>query len=256
VVTKESTPYEVRDKEGNVLRSGRVVNSNQAEIMINRGKGERLWYFMDSDLQAGWVEQGAYAERPVAVATERPEIPTSSVNQPMSENPDCACGRVSAEACLCDGVSIKEDIIAMSDNPQPLAGRLGARLADSTSASGTREHIGLFNRLSPFTEAEQNLRDVADKIMDRPWETPAARQLRLVKDEIQAPEHYGGEPPLFRKGVQPIELIRSMNLGFFEGNVIKYVARHRAKDGLRDLKKAQTYLTWLIREVEAEEAGL
>lgn len=34
--------------------------------------------------------------------------------------------------------------------------------------------------------------------------------------------------------------------GFLRGNVIKYIARCDAKDGIQDLKKAQHYLTKLI----------
>ena len=39
---------------------------------------------------------------------------------------------------------------------------------------------------------------------------------------------------------------------FLQGNVIKYLARYRDKDGVRDLKKAQHYLAKLI-EVEEKE---
>ena len=34
--------------------------------------------------------------------------------------------------------------------------------------------------------------------------------------------------------------------GFLQGNVIKYIARYRDKNGVDDLKKAQDYLTKLI----------
>lgn len=52
-------------------------------------------------------------------------------------------------------------------------------------------------------------------------------------------------------GVQPVDLIRDLGIAedFFAGNVIKYVARYKKKDGLKDLLKARTYLNWLIDEV-------
>ena len=34
--------------------------------------------------------------------------------------------------------------------------------------------------------------------------------------------------------------------GFLIGNVIKYVARYKHKDGVKDLEKARVYLNWLI----------
>lgn len=56
-------------------------------------------------------------------------------------------------------------------------------------------------------------------------------------------------------GVTPIDLIRDMKLDFFEGNVVKYVARWRHKDGLTDLLKAQDYLRMLIEIAESESNG-
>lgn len=41
--------------------------------------------------------------------------------------------------------------------------------------------------------------------------------------------------------------------GFLNGNVLKYMLRYKQKNGIEDLKKAQTYLTWLIEELEQQE---
>lgn len=40
---------------------------------------------------------------------------------------------------------------------------------------------------------------------------------------------------------QPIELIGLLSLDFFQGNVVKYVARHHKKGGREDLDKAKHY---------------
>lgn len=48
--------------------------------------------------------------------------------------------------------------------------------------------------------------------------------------------------------IQPIDFIVANNLNFLEGNVIKYVARYKYKNGLDDLKKAKNYLDWLIEQ--------
>lgn len=45
--------------------------------------------------------------------------------------------------------------------------------------------------------------------------------------------------------IQPAEFITRNNLGFLEGNVIKYVCRHEHKDGVRDIDKAIHYLQLL-----------
>ena len=46
--------------------------------------------------------------------------------------------------------------------------------------------------------------------------------------------------------IQPIEFILANELGFCEGNVIKYLCRYKRKNGLEDLKKARQYLDFLI----------
>lgn len=46
--------------------------------------------------------------------------------------------------------------------------------------------------------------------------------------------------------LQPWDAIAAWNLGFFEGNIVKYVVRWRIKNGVEDLKKARHYLDKLI----------
>ena len=46
--------------------------------------------------------------------------------------------------------------------------------------------------------------------------------------------------------IQPVEYIHANNIGYFEGNVIKYVSRWRAKNGIKDLEKAKHYIELLI----------
>jgi hypothetical protein len=42
--------------------------------------------------------------------------------------------------------------------------------------------------------------------------------------------------------IQPVEFIVKNDIDFLEGNIIKYVCRHRAKNGLEDLEKAEHYI--------------
>lgn len=51
--------------------------------------------------------------------------------------------------------------------------------------------------------------------------------------------------------IQPIEYIHANNIGYMEGNVIKYVSRWREKNGIKDLEKAKHYIDLLI-ELEAK----
>lgn len=53
--------------------------------------------------------------------------------------------------------------------------------------------------------------------------------------------------------IQPWDFIAANKLGFFEGNIVKYVSRYPAKGGVMDLLKAQHYLEKLI-ELELARA--
>ena len=49
-----------------------------------------------------------------------------------------------------------------------------------------------------------------------------------------------------QKAIQPWDYIATNGLGYFEGNVVKYVSRWRDKGGVDDLRKARHYLDKLI----------
>lgn len=46
--------------------------------------------------------------------------------------------------------------------------------------------------------------------------------------------------------IQPSEFIYTNGLNWLQGNAIKYICRHAAKDGLDDLLKAKHYIDLLI----------
>ena len=54
----------------------------------------------------------------------------------------------------------------------------------------------------------------------------------------------GGEH--YKIPIEPWDYIVANNIGYLEGNVIKYVSRYKSKNGLEDLKKARHYLDKLI----------
>jgi len=64
-----------------------------------------------------------------------------------------------------------------------------------------------------------------------------------MKDKIN-PDYYVGTR------IQVSDFISEFNLNYFEGNIIKYIVRHRSKNGIEDLKKARWYLDRLIKKEE------
>ena len=50
--------------------------------------------------------------------------------------------------------------------------------------------------------------------------------------------------------IQPINYIISNELGFCEGNIVKYITRWRTKGGVDDLRKIKQYVDFLIKDAE------
>jgi hypothetical protein len=55
------------------------------------------------------------------------------------------------------------------------------------------------------------------------------------------------------KELQHWDVVRLFHLGYFEGNITKYVFRWRCKGGVQDLRKARHYLDKLIEIEEQKE---
>jgi len=66
-------------------------------------------------------------------------------------------------------------------------------------------------------------------------------------DSVSHPAHYT------QGKIEVIDFIEDQKLGYHEGNIIKYVCRHKHKNKpLEDLKKAQWYLERLINNMEKD----
>lgn len=84
-----------------------------------------------------------------------------------------------------------------------------------------------------------------------PAEPPPAAKAngcQTQPDAVNHPQHYK------LGGMEVIDAIEGLGLGFHAGNVVKYVARYKAKGGAEDLRKARWYLERLI-DLEAAQAA-
>lgn len=75
--------------------------------------------------------------------------------------------------------------------------------------------------------------------------TPEEDEAFSALDRQVAGNHYKDLP------IQPAEYIYANAMGYFEGNVVKYVSRWRKKNGIADLEKAMHYIELLI-ELESK----
>lgn len=54
-------------------------------------------------------------------------------------------------------------------------------------------------------------------------------------------------------GIQPVEYCAANNLDFFQGSVVKYVTRHKNKNGAEDIRKAIHNLEFILKFQYGEE---
>jgi len=51
----------------------------------------------------------------------------------------------------------------------------------------------------------------------------------------------------YQTKIQPVEYIHANGLPFIEGNIVKYISRHKAKGGAGDIEKAISYCKMLLK---------
>ena len=81
--------------------------------------------------------------------------------------------------------------------------------------------------------------------------TEAAEQKHVTGKLTPNDKQVGGDHYKDNK-IQVWDAIHDWGLGYFSGNVVKYVARHQKKNGVEDLKEARRYLDKLIAMSEKQ----
>ena len=66
----------------------------------------------------------------------------------------------------------------------------------------------------------------------------------MKKEDSINPSHY------LKFEITPYEYIVKNNLGWEQGNAIKYITRYEDKNGIEDLQKAIKYIELLIERIE------
>ena len=66
----------------------------------------------------------------------------------------------------------------------------------------------------------------------------------MPSSSVNAVQHGGDHYK--KQQMQPWDYIAANNLGYFEGNVVKYMTRWKEKGGVEDLRKARHYIEKLI----------
>ena len=85
----------------------------------------------------------------------------------------------------------------------------------------------------------------------------ASGELPMWTEETALDKQEGGSH--YDLPIQPLEYIHANNLGYIEGNIIKYATRHKNKNGAEEIKKIIHYCELLLEleyAEECEEEGL
>ena len=134
---------------------------------------------------------------------------------------------------------------------------VAAQISDFGTALGP-----LSNTMSPPLKVLAKVKEMSDGQSLRSMGAASEREamitvMTLKNYEILTyPQHFDvNHPKHYNKGkIEVIDAIEDWELSFCDGNVIKYVARHRHKGKpIEDLKKAKWYLERLIQQYEQQK---
>lgn len=76
--------------------------------------------------------------------------------------------------------------------------------------------------------------------------TAVSRGVASPSDMVNLPPHYA------RFKIEPIRFIAENKLDWFQGNIIKYVMRHDAKNGSEDIRKTIRYANMYLRFLQGD----
>ena len=114
-------------------------------------------------------------------------------------------------------------------------------LEQSINATNAKDAVGGSDQLGWFQVPDSLLKKELQMQTSYDYEV---RKPDTEKFDYDHKDHRADHYPGWAVG----NFITQLDLNFFEGNIVKYVCRHRNKDGKKDLIKARDYLDQLIKE--------
>jgi len=80
--------------------------------------------------------------------------------------------------------------------------------------------------------------------------------LKEASDAMEAERGQVGGDHYSKRKIQPFDVIDDWGMDFYEGNALKYLARHRDKNGKEDLQKAIHYINEVIKRQYLEMTNI
>lgn len=105
--------------------------------------------------------------------------------------------------------------------------------------------MSVLSQIAAASAARKLAKDTESKYFKKAMERLAEKVNQEALDKQIGGDHYKSLP------IQPIEYILANNLGWCEGNAIKYITRHKQKGQAKDIEKAIHYLQILMERLNA-----
>lgn len=124
--------------------------------------------------------------------------------------------------------------------PELTAPQIAARLNVNPKYVWTQ--LWVYRKLKKEQAADQpKITSLTELLRERLANSEATKAPVQEANTVQiGGNHYRDKP------IQPWDYISANKLGYFEGNVVKYVTRYKERGGVVDLEKAKHYLQKLI----------
>ena len=118
-----------------------------------------------------------------------------------------------------------------------------SRLNDATPEEWTRVASRGFGDINPTPQVP--LGTLSDR--NTPFPATDIKETKATSKQV-AGDHYASQ------AIEPIEYTLANDLGYCEGNVVKYVTRHKLKGGKEDILKAMHYLQFILDDQYGESS--
>lgn len=121
-----------------------------------------------------------------------------------------------------------------------------AKLTDESVNLVCNVRKNMFTRKRKPRVVEAKIEPMVVSVFGDPTAADEEKNMAVMQEQSKANAVQIGGQHYQSKAIQPWDYIASNNLGYLEGNVVKYVSRWKEKGGVEDLKKAAHYLAKLI----------
>lgn len=139
---------------------------------------------------------------------------------------------------FCDVPKMNEELWKEKNHVAELEERLRKAEADNHK---------LLRELCELKAKQSENKFISDRKLKKDNIPPECIEVPHGEDKAAFEQHYKKEG-----GIEPVDYIIANHLNFLEGNIVKYITRHKEKNGAEDIKKIKRYCDMILKKVYNE----